>query len=146
MPKLSDAFREGPKLFITLRSFTQSLMVVRVLMLVIYLIYTLDTTENINLTQFFIFMSIWFYNLSTFYVHYWSSSTHCELSKLPLFHVSPSVKKCPWARCTTEAKSACTKFDVLRKQITTLRHNIIFIAQQSLVHQGLHIVEASHTR
>jgi hypothetical protein len=69
MPKLSDAFREGPQLFITLRSFTQSLMVVRVLMLVIYLIYTLDTTEHINLTQFFIFMSIWFYNLSTFYVH-----------------------------------------------------------------------------
>ena len=95
-------------------------MAVRVLTLVIYLIYALDATEDINLTQFFIFMSIWFYNLSTFDVHYCSSSSHCELSKLPLFHVSPSVKKCPWARCTAEANSACTKFDVLTRQIITL--------------------------
>jgi len=88
-------------------------MAVRALMLFIYLIYTPDTTEEIILTQFSIFISIWFYNLSTFDGHYWSSSSHCELPKLPLFHVSPSIKKCLWAKCNTAASSACTNFDVL---------------------------------
>lgn len=91
----SEAFRESPQLFITFRSFTQPLMAVRVLLLFVYLTHTPDTTEEINLKQFFIFMSIWFYNLPIFDGHYWSSSPHCELSKLPSLHVSPSVKKRP---------------------------------------------------
>jgi hypothetical protein len=55
VPKYSEAFREIPQLFITLRSFTQPLTAVCVLLLLVYLICNLDTTEEINLTQFLYF-------------------------------------------------------------------------------------------
>ena len=56
-------------------------------------------------------------------------------------------KKCPWARCTTSANSACIKFGILRRQIITFSQTWYYFCKvkHPPVHQALDIIDAFHT-
>jgi hypothetical protein len=55
-----------------------------------------------------------------------------NLRELPLFHVSPASKNCPSARCATAANSICNKLDIFRRQIVTLRRDIILFQHHTV--------------
>ena len=53
-----------------------------------------------------------------------------NLRDFPLFHVSPSFKNCPCARCATVANSVYSDSDVFRRQIFHLDltlHSILYL-------------------
>jgi hypothetical protein len=52
---------------------------------------------------------------------------------VPLFHVSPSFKNCPTARCATTTNPGCSNFDNSRRHIIKNRFDIIF----SFITQGV---------
>jgi hypothetical protein len=48
-----------------------------------------------------------------------------NLRDFPFFHVSSFCKICPSGRCATAVNSVCNQLDVFRRQIVTLRCDIL---------------------
>jgi hypothetical protein len=103
-------------------------MAIVMLMLFKYLIYVLCMREDINLMKFLSLM----FCLGSKSCPYTMDNVGLRvptrnLRDFSLVHVSLSYKNCPSARCATAANSVCNQLDVFRRQIVTLRFDIILL-------------------